>query len=169
MKRIVLLLLLIIMIGMPATAKKEIPKKTQLEVRQMQTREYETKDKAMVMKAMLNVLQDDGFIIYNANPLLGYIYSEKEFDNSSSSTDIAKEFGLSSSNLRWGGVTAIVVDSNANVTDFGNFVRVRMSFKIKLHNVYGSVISVTNVDSPEYYKLFFEKVNKAIFIQKQKI
>lgn len=169
MKKLLLLLLLCILAVLPVMAKNEVPKKTQLEIRQIQTREYDTRDKALVMKAMLNVLQDDGFIIYNANPLLGYIYSEKEFDSTNSSADICNEFGLSRSAIRWGGITSIVVDSNANVTEFGNKVRVRMSFKLKMINAYGSVSKVMVIDSSEYYKLFFERVNKAIFIQKQKI
>lgn len=168
MKKLIWLLLLCTIAALPVSAKSETPKKTQLEIRQIQTREYNTADKAMVMKAMLNVLQDDGFIIYNANPLLGYIYSEKEFDSTSSSSDICKEFGLSSA-IRWAGITSIVVDSNANVTEFGKKIRVRMSFKLKTINSYGSVSKVTLVDSNDYYKLFFEKVDKAIFLQKQKI
>ncbi len=40
--------------------------KTQLQIREFQTRSYETNDVKMVMKAMLNILQDDGFIVKNA-------------------------------------------------------------------------------------------------------
>lgn len=43
------------------------PQKTQLEIREFQTRSYETKDIKMVMKSLLNVLQDDGFIVKNAS------------------------------------------------------------------------------------------------------
>ncbi|BCB95759.1 hypothetical protein JZK55_06810 [Dissulfurispira thermophila] len=39
------------------------PEKTQLQIREFQTRIYDTNDVKMVMKAMLNVLQDDGFIV----------------------------------------------------------------------------------------------------------
>ena len=42
-----------------------------------------------LMKAMLNVLQDEGFIVYNANPLLGFIYGVKDFDTSDSNIDIS--------------------------------------------------------------------------------
>ena len=36
---------------------KKAVQKTQLEIRQMQTRTYEVKDKTLLMKAMLNVLE----------------------------------------------------------------------------------------------------------------
>lgn len=56
------------------------PQQTQLQIREFQTRTYETKDTKMVMKAMLNVLQDDGFIVKNANVDLGLITATKELD-----------------------------------------------------------------------------------------
>ena len=37
--------------------------KTQLEIREMQTRTYETNDPTMVVKAMLDVLQDDDYTV----------------------------------------------------------------------------------------------------------
>ena len=54
------------------------PQKTQLEIREFQTRAYETKDVKMVMKSLLNVLQDDGYIVKNANVELGLLTATKE-------------------------------------------------------------------------------------------
>lgn len=73
----ILLILFILCLALPVSAKKRVQEEiitpmTQLEKRQFQTRTYETIDKPLVMKAMLNVLQDEGFIVYNANPLLGF-------------------------------------------------------------------------------------------------
>lgn len=169
MKKVLLTILAFLFLTTPAVFAKDMPSHTQLEIRQMQTREYDTTDKTLIMKAMLNVLQDDGYIIYNANPLLGSIFSVKEFDSTSTSAAIASEYGLSQKYIRWAGVSAIVVDSNANVTEFGKKIRVRMSFKLKMLNTYGSVSKVINLESPEYYQTFFSKVDKAIFLQKQKI
>ncbi len=52
--------------------------KTQLQLREFQTRSYDTDDTEMIMKAMVNVLQDDGFAIQNANVDLGLITATKE-------------------------------------------------------------------------------------------
>ena len=111
MKKI-LLALFVLCLALPVNAKKTrsqdiITPMTQLEKRQFQTRTYDSTDKALVMKAMLNVLQDEGFIVYNANPLLGFIYGVKDFDTSDSNIDISKEFGLSKSRLNWNGDKAI--------------------------------------------------------------
>ena len=91
----ILLILFILCLALPVSAKKRVQEEiitpmTQLEKRQFQTRTYETIDKPLVMKAMLNVLQDEGFIVYNANPLLGFIYGVKDFDTADPNIDISK-------------------------------------------------------------------------------
>ena len=52
-----------------ATTPKPPPRlqMTQLEIRQLQTREYHSTNVKVVMKAVVAALQDDGFIISNAN------------------------------------------------------------------------------------------------------
>lgn len=156
----------------PAEAKKasNVPKATtQLEKRQFQTRTYEGTDKALIMKAMLNVLQDEGFIVNNANPLLGFISGVKEFDVADNTIDIQKEFGTSKSSLAWKGVKVATIEATANVTEYGKEIRVRVNFKRKLLNVYGNAQIINEIDDEKYYQDFFAKVDKAIFIQKQKI
>jgi len=46
---------------------------TQLETRQIQTREYDTLDKAMTMRSVISTLQDLGFTIDQADAELGTI------------------------------------------------------------------------------------------------
>ncbi|MCM1339667.1 MAG: hypothetical protein NC191_08355 [Muribaculaceae bacterium] len=151
------------------TAEDIITPMTQLEKRQFQTRTYETIDKPLVMKAMLNVLQDEGFIVYNANPLLGFIYGVKDFDTADKNIDISKEFGLSKSRLSLNGIRVATIETTANVTEYGKSMRVRVNFKRKLLNVYGNAQFIDDVNDENYYQDFFSKVDKAIFLQKQKI
>lgn len=169
----ILLILFILCLSVPAFAKKQaetiITPMTQLEKRQFQTRTYSSTDKALVMKAMLNVLQDEGFIVYNANPLLGFIYGVKDFDTSDPNIDISKEFGLSKSRLSWNGIKVATIETTANVTEYGKNMKVRVNFKRKLLNIYGNAQFIDDVNDEKYYQDFFSKVDKAIFIQKQKI
>jgi hypothetical protein len=152
----------------PTLAKEEIIK-TQLEKREFQTRNFESGDKAMIMKAMLNVLQDEGFIVNNANPLLGYISGTKDFDVNDKTIDVKKEFGSGSAKIKWAGVTVATIEATANVTEYGKQIKVRINFKRKLLNVYGNAQSISEIDDAQYYQDFFAKVDKAIFLQKQKI
>ena len=170
----IFLILFVICLAVPVFAKKQaqediITPMTQLEKRQFQTRTYESNDKALVMKAMLNVLQDEGFIVYNANPLLGFIYGVKDFDTSDPNIDISKEFGLSKARLNYNGVKVATIETTANVTEYGKSMRVRVNFKRKLLNVYGNAQFIDDVNDEKYYQDFFSKVDKAIFLQKQKI
>lgn len=173
---IIIVLCAILLFPMNAFAKKvkdgnEIiaTEQSQLQKRQMQTRTYSGVNKPMIMKAMLNVLQDDGYIVYNANPLLGFISGTKEFDVKDKTINIAKEFGKSKASLAWKGITVAVIESTANVTEFGKEIKVRINFKRKLLNVYGNAQYIDEIDDEKYYQDFFAKVDKAIFIQKQKI
>ena len=168
LKRIVLILF-IMLLALPAPARKRqqeeiITPMSQLEKRQFQTRTYESTDKPLVMKALLNVLQDEGFIVYNANPLLGFIYGVKDFDTSDPNIDISKEFGLSKARLNWNGVKVATVETTANVTEYGKSMRVRVNFKRKLLNVYGNAQFIDDINDETYYQDFFSKVDKAIFI-----
>lgn len=174
MTKKILVILFLLCLSMPAFAKKSpkeqvITPMTQLEKRQFQTRNYETIDKPLVMKAMLNVLQDEGFIVYNANPLLGFIYGVKDFDTSDPNIDISKEFGLSKARLNWNGVKVATIETTANVTEYGKNMRVRVNFKRKLLNIYGNAQFIDDVIDEKYYQEFFSKIDKAIFLQKQKI
>lgn len=174
MMKKILLALFILCLTLPVSAKKTssqdiITPMTQLEKRQFQTRTYDSTDKALVMKAMLNVLQDEGFIVYNANPLLGFIYGVKDFDTSDPNIDISKEFGLSKTRLNWNGVKVATIETTANVTEYGKSMRVRINFKRKLLNIYGNAQFIDDINDENYYQDFFSKVDKAIFLQKQKI
>lgn len=173
LKRIILITF-VLFLALPTPARKRqqeeiITPMTQLEKRQFQTRTYDSTDKALVMKAMLNVLQDEGFIVYNANPLLGFIYGVKDFDTSDPNIDISKEFGLSKARLNWNGVKVATVETTANVTEYGKSMRVRINFKRKLLNIYGNAQFIDDINDEIYYQDFFSKVDKAIFLQKQKI
>lgn len=174
LKKVLTILFLVCLVTLPVCARKNqeeniITPMTQLEKRQFQTRTYETIDKPLVMKAMLNVLQDEGFIVYNANPLLGFIYGVKDFDTSDKNIDISKEFGLSKSRLSLNGIKVATIETTANITEYGKSMRVRVNFKRKLLNVYGNAQFIDDVNDENYYQDFFSKVDKAIFLQKQKI
>src|SRR5277367_3093524 len=54
------------------------PQKSQLEVRELQTRAYGTNDTQLVMKAMLNVLQDEDFVVRDSSTDLGLLSASKE-------------------------------------------------------------------------------------------
>jgi hypothetical protein len=170
----ILVILFVFCMALPVCAKKRqqediITPMAQLEKREYQTRAYATADKALVMKAILNTLQDEGYIVYNANHLLGFIYGSKDFDTSDPNIDISKEFGLSKSRLNLNGIKVATIDASVNVTPYGDSMRVRVNFKRKLLNTYGNAQFIDDVSEEEFYTDFYKKVDQALFLLKQKI
>ncbi len=146
-----------------ATAK---PQKTQLELREFQTRSYDTTDSKMVMKAVLNVLQDDSYIIKNASLDLGLLSATKEVDVSNGGSKFWSIL-LWGSNARWN--NNAVIECSANISEAGEQTRVRVNFQSKTLDNAGAVKEVKNVDDEAFYREFFAKVDKGIFIQDQKL
>lgn len=170
MKKIIALFLCFACFGFicPTFAKNKneiITPQTQLQKRQYQTRQYNSIDKATLMKAMLNVLQDEGFIVNNANSLLGFISANKEFSTNDKTIDFEKEFGTKKTM----GAVVAVVEATANISEYGKSFKVRINVKRKLLNIYGCAQKIEEVTDEKYYQDLFSKVDKAIFIQKQKI
>jgi hypothetical protein len=56
------------------------PRKTQLQTYEIQISTYDTNDTKIVMKALLNVLQDKGSIVRNADTDPGLLTASKETD-----------------------------------------------------------------------------------------
>ncbi len=140
------------------------PAITQLQIREIQTREFETNDVKLVMKGMMNVLQDDGFIIKNAVSDLGLLTAEKDIDVSSRS-DIF--WGSLVKEGRWNQHS--VQEISANVSAYGARTKVRVNLQKKTFDNMGAVVSVEQDLNPETYQSFFARVSKAIFFEEEKI
>ena len=144
------------------------PQLTQLQRRQLQTREYEDIERDRVLSIAVQVLQDDEFIIENANEVLGLLSASKalytrEVDDSSTAF--------------WKGVrgdTKVVHDENTafganlTVTQHGTMVRARMAATIHYSNSDGTR-RVQQVTEPQFYQHFFSQLEKGIFIEQEGI
>lgn len=141
------------------------PQKTQLEIRQMQTHVFDVKDYNLVMKAMLNVLQDEGFVVSNVQLNLGFLSAKKEIDIES--PGVRFWGGGFASPDRWPKLS--ILNATSNVTEFGSKTKVRVNFQLKKLDNYGATLGVYQVQEPEFYQTFFSKVSKSIFIQEEKL
>ena len=142
------------------------PQQTQLQIREFQTKAYETNNTKMVMKALLNVLQDDAFIVKEANTELGFMTASKEIDvESKGSAFVATLF--MGSNAKW--KKNSIIEATANISEFGTQTRVRMIFQTKTMDNKGGVVEVKQIQDEQYYQDFFAKVDKGIFIEKEKL
>jgi hypothetical protein len=147
----------------PATTT---PQKTQLEVREFQTRTYETNDSKMVMKSLLNVLQDDGYIVKNANVDLGLLSATKDIDVMNKGEAFLLTF-LAGDKARY--KKHSMIECSCNVGEFGKLTRVRVNFQIKTMDNKGAVMKVETIEDAKFYQEFFAKVDKGIYIGKQQL
>ncbi len=148
------------------TQDKQEPEKTQLEIREMQTRNFDVTDYRLVMKSVLNVLQDENFIVKNVAMDLGFLTATKEIDVEPPNAKFWSKFQRTET-ARW--KKHEVIEATVNVTEFGKQVRVRVNFQSKIMDNKGSVLSVKQMTDDTFYQDFFTKVDKGIFIQNQNI
>jgi hypothetical protein len=109
-------------------------------------------------------LQDEGFIIRNADKDLGFINASKEFDSSDPQFRFWYQL-FSGPDVVYQKNT--VVESSANVSEFGSEVRVRVVFQIKVMDKFGRPMETRTVEDGLYYQEFFSKVDKSLFFERQ--
>ena len=160
---IVSLILMLFFIGCATTGP---PPQTQLQIREFQTRTYDTNDVKMVMKAMLNVLQDDGYIVKNANVELGLFNATKEVDITNK-WEVLGAFIAATQGYQSRFAKNRIIEATGNVSEFGKQCRVRMNFLLKDFDNAGGVRQVGQIEDERYYQEFFSKLDKGIFIQKE--
>jgi hypothetical protein len=120
----------------------------------------------MILKAIVNVLQDEGFIIKEANTELGILSATKEVDVESTGEAFVATLFLGS-NAKWNKNS--VYEATANVSEFGAESRVRVIFQVKTYDNRGGVSDVKHIEDANYYQSFFAKVDKGVFIEKEKL
>lgn len=147
---------------------------TQTQIREFQTRYYDTNDVKLVMKSVLNVLQDDGYIVKNAVVDLGLITATKEIDLARSKgkeNEFWEQFflALANSNRNEREIYQKLkqIEVSVNVSEYGKQTKVRANFQARVLDNTGNVIRTYAVEDAKFYQDFFAKVDKGIFLQKQ--
>lgn len=149
---------------------------TQTQVREFQTRTFDTNDTKLIMKSVLNVLQDDGFIVKNVVMDIGLLTGAKDIDLSKSKNSGSDSFfadflaslaSRNSNNDSKPNFNKIkTIEVSINVTEYGKQSKVRANFQAKILDNTGNVVEVYAVDDMKFYQDFFSKVDKGIFLQK---
>ncbi len=144
--------------------KPQQPLKTQLEVREFQTRSFDTNKTDAVMSAVVEAFQDQGFMVKNVVPQVGLVAATREVDVEDRNEAFFQTM-MFGANAAWG--KNAIIDATANVKTVGNSTRVRTNFQEKVMNNRGGVDTVRTVEDPKFYQIFFDKVGKSIFLEKQ--
>jgi len=163
----IMIMLTSVLIG--CATQQPTVEKTQLQIREFQTRTYDTADFKMVMKSVMSSLQDDGYIIQQANVDLGLLTAKKDLDTtdnfSAGLSALSAALDGRANNARYEKTT--IIEASANISSFGKSTRVRVNFSKKKLNNRSEVMSVEQIGDQQFYQTFFSKVDKGIFIGKE--
>jgi len=149
-----------------------------LQARQIEMRQFDTKDEVRVLSATAAVLQDMGFTLNEVEKKLGLIVGSKERDATvpgqvamAAFVDILAAAGGSSSNAMAtvDAVQTIMVSCVTRINLEGNKVAVRVTFQRVVFNRMNQVSRLETIKDPKIYEGFFEKLSKSIFLEADKI
>lgn len=131
----ILLLVLVIIVGGCVSAPADVTGAgTQLEIRQIQTREYDTLDKQMTMRSVIATLQDLGFTIDEADLDLGTVTATRLHEYTMRMTVTVLEKGADRISVRANArIGEKSVQDAATYQDF--FVVLDKAMFLTLHNV----------------------------------
>ncbi|KAF1074692.1 hypothetical protein [Halodesulfovibrio sp. MK-HDV] len=141
------------------------PDLTQLQIRQMQTREYSGVTELQVVKAVIGALMDEGFSISSTDKELGVITAAKEVYELDSSTKFAAEFNLGAGAGTY--QTTLRSEASSFIKTYGKNVQVRISIVQKAVSNAGGNIWSQPVYNATVYQSIFSKVGKAVFLEKE--
>ncbi|MFQ5958645.1 MAG: hypothetical protein ACE5LF_04680 [Alphaproteobacteria bacterium] len=142
-----------------------------LELRQLQTRRFDTGDEGMLLSAIAAVLQDLGFTLDESEPDIGVVVASKDRDAVEagqvalaifvallgSSMPIDKHQKMRASVVTW------------PLGDESRETAVRVTFQRLVWNDRGVLWKRQTLDDPQAYQEFFARLSKAIFLEAHSI
>ncbi len=140
-----------------------------LELRQIQQKEYSNVKEKQALIASANVLQDIGFIIKESEGDLGLLIAEKDRD----ATD-GGQVAMAILGALVGVQTAIDTHQKIRVSLItrirkNNSILVRASFQRIIWNSNNQISKMEYIKDKQIYQNFFNKLDKSIFLAKQGI
>ena len=159
--------------SVPDSAGVRVPQ-SPLEMRQAQSRTFETANPRLVLKAALNVLQDQGFVIRHADAELGIVTAAMEWRSRTPNrglrvlkwVTVVPTYGASLL-IPSGRTEVSAIEANVNVTPEGARTRVRISLVSRVTGKGGEVLRVMPVDDPLAYQRLLAGLDKAVFLEKE--
>ena len=147
--------------------RRIVPPRTQLQLREFQTRSYEITDTLRAVRAVISALLDDGFIVRNADKELGLVTASKEIDIEDPNERFWATLLAGDSGVMF--QKSSQVECSVQVVTSPRETRVRAVFLFRVLDNLGNPIKIEQVDDPGYYRDFFARVDKSIFLEKSNL
>lgn len=144
--------------------------KESFELRQLQTRSYDTANEKKLLIAGAGVLQDLGYNIDESETSLGVIVGSKDRD----ATEAGQVVGAILIAALGGG--SVPIDKNQKIRASlithpagKKTVKLRVTFQRIVWNTQGQVSKTQSIEDPLIYQDFFDKLSKAVFLEANEI
>lgn len=153
-----------------AACQRGIPKgalqlsRESLQHRQMQSRQFDTKDEAAILAASAALLQDLGFNLDESETDLGVIVASKRRD----ATEVGQVVGAML--LMFAGRNKSYdkeqqIRASLVTRPYGDRITVRITFQRKVWNNKGKLTKIEGVNDRRIYQHFFDKLAKSVFLE----
>jgi len=137
----------------------EDPTIAQMRVRKMQSRTFVSHGAKEVIREMVAVLQDEGYIVKNISHDVGVLTAECDTQIEKFSSKFWA-YLLSGKRARW--KKHSLVEMTSNISEEAGGTKLRVNFHVRVFNNLGHVVDVHQVLDEKPYVDFFNKVQKGL-------
>lgn len=147
------------------------PQMSTLEVRAMQTKDYENADQLLVYKALINALLDREFVIKSSDADAGVLiasYTTTSLNVREALSKAVATYIFLGLNWVFGDNNlddTLTIDISSNVTKLGKITKVRINAVAKQMNSDGEVVKSEMIIDPAYYDGIFQQIEKSVFLE----
>ncbi|WP_448548242.1 hypothetical protein [Thalassotalea fusca] len=142
-----------------------------LEIRSIQTKEYDSTSQLMVYKALINALLDRGFILKASDSQAGVVLANSTSTQLNGGEVVSKAIATYLTlGLNWvfgdnNFEDTLLIDVSANVTQLAGITKVRINAVAKHMNSEGEIIDSQMIIEPQHYNAIFEQIEKSVFLE----
>lgn len=172
MKHYLYFFILLCLIGCTKDPIVKTTQNTQLALRQIQSETVDSTDIKYISRVIIQVLQDDGYIIDNLDSDIGYFYASKKLDGGKEEyewefLDIYYPYAIYK--LLKQGRNILEIKATISIKLYQKQSKIRALFISNLIDENGKIKSVETIDDPKFYNDFFAKISKGLFLENNEL
>lgn len=160
-----------------ATGGAGVPPLTPLQLRELQTREFEAKDEAQVTRAAVQALQDEGFMILDTDARLAVITAVREATEQRRGSRFTTgrlvasifTYGLPLLLPASEKTVTVRLEATLTVAPFGSRYRVRASLVYRRMDEKGRLAESHPVADPQLYQSLFDTIDRSLFLAREQV